>query len=94
MSQARKLQLPKRLHAFRMTSCDREAERLFRTSHRLLPARPGPLAPPGPPLGLLFGAEVQLRRLGRMPDGMSVNAREEEFGWGSGPLSDLSEYSD
>ena len=32
--------------------------------------------------GRLQEAEAQLRRLGRMPEGMSANAREEEFGWG------------
>ncbi|CAK9114142.1 unnamed protein product [Durusdinium trenchii] len=33
-------------------------------------------------MGLLFKAEVELRRLGRMPNGLSVNASEEQFGWG------------
>ncbi|CAJ1445101.1 unnamed protein product [Effrenium voratum] len=33
-------------------------------------------------LGLLQKAEVALRKLGQMPTGLAVNAREEKFEWG------------
>jgi len=33
-------------------------------------------------MGLMLKAEVELRKLGRMPNGLNVNACEEKFGWG------------
>lgn len=93
MSQARKLQLPSASSCFQDDEL-RPRSREAPPNESSAPLReawtPGP-DPSQTPLfrlvrtGRVQSAEVQLRRLGRMPDGMSVNAQEEEFGWGSGP---------